>query len=275
MPLTNAQIAALGILASARDPESYVAGSTPLGRAHVRYSGDIDIFHDREERVAQAAEADAARLAANGYALHWERRTPGVQTLIASRDDESVKLEWVADSDFRFFPTIPDPLFGYMLHPIDLALNKAQAAANRRELRDIVDLVAIHETILSLGAVIWAAVEKAPGFTPENMIAEIRRNSLYPAAEWRRLSTSAPIDPTVTMAKLRAALDEAEQFVIRMPTDKAGLLFLDVSGQVVQPDPERLSDYATHSGKRRGHWPTSPEIAAAMLERYGRQSAGH
>lgn len=147
MPLTDGQIAALQILASARDPESYVAGSTPLGRTHVRYSGDIDIFHDREERVAQAAEADATTLASNGYALRWERRTPGVQMLIASRDDESVKLEWVADSDFRFFPTIPDPLFGYMLHPIDLALNKAQAGANRRELRDIVDLVAIHECI--------------------------------------------------------------------------------------------------------------------------------
>jgi hypothetical protein len=268
MPLTSAQTTALKLLASARDPESYVAGSTPLGRSQARYSSDIDIFHDREERVAQAAETDAATLTANDYTIHWERRTPGVQTLVASRDGESVKLEWVADSDFRFFPTVPDPLFGYMLHPIDLALNKAQAATNRRELRDIIDLVAIHESILPLGAVIWAAVEKAPGFTPENMIAEIRRNSLYPAAEWRRLSTSEPIDPAVIMSRLRAALDEAEAFVMRMPSDKAGLLFLDASGRVVQPDPERLSHYASHTGKRRGHWPTSPEIAAAMMEKY-------
>jgi hypothetical protein len=100
------------------------------------------------------------------------------------------------------------------------------------------------------------------------MIAEIRRNSLYPAAEWRRLSTSEPIDPAVIMSRLRAALDEAEAFVMRMPSDKAGLLFLDASGRVVQPDPERLSHYASHTGKRRGHWPTSPEIAAAMMEKY-------
>jgi len=46
-------------------------------------------------------------------------------------------------------------------------MNKVMAAAGRRELRDILDLVTIHETILPLGPLIWAAVEKAPGFTPE------------------------------------------------------------------------------------------------------------
>ncbi len=35
------------------------------------------------------------------------------------------------------------------------------AAAGRRALRDILDLITIHERILALGAVIWAAVEKA------------------------------------------------------------------------------------------------------------------
>ena len=39
-----------------------------------------------------------------------------------------------------------------MLHPVDLGMNKVMAAAGRRELRDIVDLVTIHETILPLGA---------------------------------------------------------------------------------------------------------------------------
>jgi hypothetical protein len=69
------------------------------------------------------------------------------------------------------------------------------------------------------------------------------------------------------MVCFRQALDEAEAFVLRMPTEKIGLLFLK-DGQVVQPDPGRLDDYATHAGKRRGHWPSSAEISAAMLERY-------
>ncbi|MEQ1617567.1 MAG: hypothetical protein ABL883_04385 [Terricaulis sp.] len=52
-----------------------------------------------------------------------------------------------------------------------------------------------------------------------------------------------------------------------MPTAKVGRLFLK-DGKVVQPDPDRLGDYVEHEGRRRGHWPSSPEIAAAMMERY-------
>lgn len=141
------------------------------------------------------------------------------------------------------------------------------AAAGRREVRDLVDVVTIHDTILSLGSVVWAAVEKAPGFTPEGLIAEIRRNSDYPSAEWRALVTSEPLDPRTIIARLRGALDHAEVFVTLMPTDKLGLLFLE-GGKVVQPDPARLGDYRTHAGQRRGHWPSSSEITAAMLERH-------
>lgn len=255
------------MIAAARNPESYVAGSTPLNRVHMRYSSDIDIFHDAEERVAMTAEQDAAALAAAGFSVEWVRRTPGVQTLVARRGEDNARLEWFADSDFRFFPAVPDPQFGYMLHPLDLALNKASAAAGRRELRDLVDLTVVHETILPIGAVIWATVEKAPGFTPEGMIAEIRRNAHYPAEEWRRLVSSEPIDPVATMAKLRAALDAADAFVRQMSTDKIGLLFLE-GDKVVQPDPHRLDADTPHAGSRRDHWPSSPEIAAAMMERF-------
>jgi hypothetical protein len=266
--LTSGQIAALKTIAGARDPESYIAGSTPLNRSHARYSADIDIFHDREERVAQAAQQDADALSENGFSIRWLRRSGAVQSIVATRDEEDVRLEWVADSDFRYFPTVPDSLFGYVLHPIDLAMNKALAAANRRELRDVIDLVAIHETILPLGAVTWAAVEKSPGYTPEGLIDEIRRNSIHPAEEWRRLAVSAPVDAAATLGSLRTALGQAETFVKRMPSEKAGLLFIAADGKVVQPDPDRLSEYTTHSGRRRGHWPSSPEIAAAMMEQY-------
>ncbi len=69
------------------------------------------------------------------------------------------------------------------------------------------------------------------------------------------------------MRRLRSILDEAEAFVMKMPTEKAGLLFLKDS-QVVQPDPDRLEDYQTHAGQRRGQWPSSGEITAAMRESY-------
>jgi hypothetical protein len=269
VPLSKIQSDVLQLLAAHRDPESYVAGSTPLNRdpGTPRYSGDVDIFHDREERVAQAAEQDGALLRAHGYSLQWLRREPAIYTVLAEHSGQSTRLEWVVDSDFRFFPTVRDATFGYMLHPVDLALNKAQAAAGRREVRDVVDLVTVHQTVLPLGAIVWAAVEKSPGFTPEGLIAEIRRNSLYPAAEWRRLATAVPLDPAMIHSRLWSALDSAETFVAKMPTSKLGLLFL-AGDKVVQPDPERLQDYQTHAGRRRGQWPSSAEIAAAMFERY-------
>jgi hypothetical protein len=267
MPLSSLQIDILRLLASHRSPESFVGGSTPLNRNTLRRSGDIDIFHDREDRVAEAALNDAHALEAAGYSVTWLRQLPSIHTAQIGMEDELTRLEWVADSDYRFFPALQDKVFGYVLHPVDLALNKAMAAAGRREVRDIVDLVTTHETVLPLGAIVWAAVDKSPGFTPEGLIAEIRRNARHSAADWKALVTTEPIDPADILARLRAALEGAEAFVAHMPTEKAGLLFLE-NGRVVQPDPAHLGRYETHSGQRRGHWPASSEITSAMLERY-------
>lgn len=267
MPLSKIQSDILHLIASHRDPESYVAGATPLNRDASRYSDDIDVFHSREERLAAAVASDTQTLEGAGYSVRWIRRSPAIYTAEITGPAGATRLEWVVDSEYRFFPVLRDEIFGYVLHPVDLATNKAMAAAGRREVRDIVDLVTVHETILPLGAVVWAAVDKSPGYTPEGLIGEIRRNSNYPAAEWRALVTMAPIDPPAVLARLRTALDAAEAFVARMPTDKIGLLFLE-GGRVVQPDPARLESYETHAGETRGHWPSSAELAAAMLERY-------
>jgi len=271
VPLSKIQSDVLRVLASHRDPESYVGGATPLNRGALRFSSDIDVFHDREERVEAAALNDASVLKAAGFEINWLRQFPTIYTAAVTTAQEGTRLEWVVDSDFRFFPVVPDELFGYVLHPIDLAMNKAMAAAGRRELRDLVDLVTVHERILPLGAVVWAAVEKSPGFTPEGLIAEIRRNSNYPGAEWRQLITSEPVDPAAIMERLRRGLADAEAFVGRMPTDRAGLLFVD-HARVVQPDPTRLDSYEVHAGRRRAHWPSSGEISSAMLERYEEQN---
>jgi hypothetical protein len=90
----------------------------------------------------------------------------------------------------------------------------------------------------------------------------------HPGAEWQSLQSTEPLDPKEIVPRLRAALDGAEAFVTRMLTDKLGLLFLDNTGLAVQPAPNRLANYQAHSGERRGQWPDSPEIRAAMCERY-------
>ncbi len=272
MPLTRIQTEVLRVLASRRDAESYVAGGTPLNLSGGRFSSDIDVFHDREERVAVAANGDGQALEEAGFEVRWLRRHPQIHTASVAGSHGITRLEWVVDSDYRFFPVVPDEIFGYKLHPVDLATNKIMAAAGRRELRDLVDAVTVHQSILPLGAVVWAAVDKAPGFSPESLIAEIRRNSNYPLAEWRALSSETPVDPVLTSTKLRAALDQADAFVAQMPSALQGLLFVEGSveegGRPVQPDPTRLPEYTTHAAVRRGHWPGSSEVLSAMLDSY-------
>lgn len=267
MPLSNLQSEILRTLAAHRSPESYVAGSTPLHRDGPRFSGDIDIFHHREEQVATAAAEDATVLRSAGFALEWLRREPGIHAADVRRGGESTKLEWVRDSDFRFYPAIPDALFGYTLHLVDIATNKALAAAGRQAPRDALDLLYIHERHLPLGAVIWAAVGKDLGYSPESLIAEIRRNARYRADEYDALPMAAPIDAGSVAQRLRAALEAADAFARLMPAGKEGLLFLQ-DGQPVQPDPHRLESYTELAGKRHGLWPGSSDIGSAMLERY-------
>lgn len=266
VPISKLQSDILRLIAANRDPESFVAGGVPINRAGPRYSADIDVFHDRQERVAEAALADAAILVTAGYDVEWIRQQPATYSAAIRRGVDETKLEWVADSDYRFFPAVQDEQFGYVLHVVDLAINKVMAAASRREPRDVVDLLTLHDRVLPLGALVWAAVETAPGYTPEGLIGEIRRNARYPAAELRQLDADPPIDPAAVMTRLRKALDDAEAFVAGMPSEKAGLIFLS-AGHPMQPDPAMLDTYTTHAARRRGHWPSSPEITSALLER--------
>ncbi len=67
MPLSNLQRDILRTLAAHRTPESYVAGSAYLTQTGSRFSDDIDVFHDREERVALTAEQDCGTLQAAGF----------------------------------------------------------------------------------------------------------------------------------------------------------------------------------------------------------------
>jgi hypothetical protein len=177
-----------------------------------------------------------------------------------------MQLEWVADSAFRFFPAQRDDLFGYVLHPVDLATNKA-SAADRREPRDIVDLVTIHENILPLGALISAAVGRFPGQSPEEMLADITRHSRFTAEEFRVLAMDRPLDVPGLHRRIRNMLEDAEVFIGRIPSDAVGFVFLE-GEKPVQPDVEAVGKYRRHAGAPGGVWPSSAEISGAMLERY-------
>jgi hypothetical protein len=120
VPLSKIQTDILRLLAAHRDPETYVAGASPLIRDAPRISSDIDVYHDREERVAATAMTDTQTLAASGYSVSWLRQMPLMYTAEVTREGASTRLEWVSDSDYRFFPTVRDETFGYVLHRLTL-----------------------------------------------------------------------------------------------------------------------------------------------------------
>jgi hypothetical protein len=267
VPLTKLQTHALRVLAAQRSPDSDIAERVALNRTGPRYSGDIDIFQDSEERLAAAAETDGAALLEAGLKLSWGRAQTGKRPAQIEGFGETTQLEWVADSDFRFFPAQQDELFGYVLHPVDLATNKASAAADRREPRDVIDLVTIHEGILPLGAVICAAVGRFPGLSPEEMLAEITRHSRFTAEEFRVLSTEGPLDVSDVHRRIRAMIEDAERFIAEIPSDEVGFVFLD-GDKSVQPQIGELAKYQRRAGARSGIWPSSTGISSAMLELY-------
>lgn len=193
VPLTKLQSHVLRVLAAGRSPDSYIAGGVAINREGPRFSRDIDIFQDLENRLAAAAEADAKALREAGLKLLWRKNQSGKRQAEVEGLGETMQLEWVADSAFRFFPAQRDDLLGYVLHPADLAANKA-SAADRREPRDIVDLVTIHENILPLGAVICAAVGRFPGQSPEEMLSDVRHHILHRGSPARgRTGTRPPV----------------------------------------------------------------------------------
>jgi hypothetical protein len=197
--------------------------------------------------------------------VEWLRKQEAICTAVIAKSGEATRLDWVVDSDYRFFPPLPDANFGFVLHPMDIATNKVLAAAGRREPRDAVDLITIHQDFYPLGAVVWAAVAKDPGWSPENLIAEIGRSARYQDYELSRLDMRPLLTAAELSQKLRAALNEAEAFVGKMPSEMAGLLFFD-NDRIVQPDPAHLNRYTTHAGSDGGHWPSSADISSAMLE---------
>jgi Nucleotidyl transferase AbiEii toxin, Type IV TA system len=270
VPLTKLQSHVLRVLAAGRGPDSYIAGGVAINREGPRFSGDVDIFQDSEHRLAAAAEADAKVLTGAGLKLLWGKIQGGKRQAEVEGLGETTQLEWVADSAFRFFPAQRDELFGYVLHPVDLATNKASAAADRREPRDIVDLVTIHENILPLGAVICAAVGRFPGQSPEEMLADITRHSRFTTEEFRVLATEQPIDVRELHRRIRSMLEDAERFISRIPSDAVGFVFL-AGEKTVQPDVEALGRYQRRAGALGGVWPSSPEISSAMLERYNKK----
>lgn len=258
VPLTDFQAEVARLLAASRTEDSHLAGGAALNLepSTTRYSNDLDYFHDSEQRVAEAFTDDRALLGEHGFAVQAEIHQPGYVRAVVSRGDESTKIEWAHDSAWRFLPPVADPRVGYRLHPIDLAINKVLTLAGRDEPRDFLDIMQVHQQVLPLGALCWAAAGKDPGFTPTSLLGLLRRRGKYREEDFARLRLAAPVDLRALKRRWLEMLDEAERFVGSRPSEQVGCLYYSrASCRFVQPSESAGEDIAPHYGRPGGVLP--------------------
>lgn len=256
MPLTDFQARLLRLLARNRTFDSHLAGGAAL---HIepqseRYSNDLDFFHDSVERVAQAFASDRQVLDAAGYRVVVDLALPGYLRAVVSLADDATKVEWAHDSAWRFLPVIEDERCGYLLHPLDLAINKLLALVGRDEPRDFLDTLFVHRSVLPLGALCWAASGKDPGFTPFSLLDLLRRRGKYRSEDFERLHLVKPVDVAQLKQVWLAALAAADGFVRARPAQEVGCLYYAPAlARFVAPDGATL--VVPHFGRPGGVLP--------------------
>jgi len=256
MPLTDYQSSLARLLSANRTFDSYLAGGAAIliEPNTVRFSRDLDYFHDSEARVTEAFSTGRDTLDAAGYSVDVDLNQPGYVRAIVSRDGHATKVEWARDSAWRFMPTVKDPRVGFVLHPVDLAVNKVIALAGRDEPRDVLDTLHLHRHVLPLGALCWAACGKDPGFTPLSLLDLLRRRGRIHAEDLSRLDLAEPVDLRILKTAWLEALDSVDPFVESRPTDEIGCLYYD-AGRQDFVDPRDVPDAVPHFGRPGGVLP--------------------
>jgi hypothetical protein len=270
VPLTPLQRDVLLCLAALRTPDSHLAGGAAIHFApnSQRISADLDFFHDSIERVATAFAADDAALRAAGYTVAVELSQPGFLRAIVARGADATRIDWAHDTAWRFLPPIRDPIAGWLLHPVDLAINKTLALAGRDEPRDFVDILYVHTEVLPLPALVWAACGKDPGFSPLSLLELLRRRGRYHPRDVERLALHTPFDLTAAKQRWLTLLDEIDAFVRTRPADELGALYWDaarahfvcpaLADRIGPPGPLRL-----HFGEPGGVLPQPADLQLA------------
>lgn len=261
MPLDDFQRGIFAVISKLRSEESYVAGAVVIHRAEEsgRFSNDVDIFHDEQSSVAASAIRDARALAAEGYEVDFPKGEPPENSMFVrawvSRGGIRMKMEWVWDSAFRFFPLVPDEVLGFRLHDLDAATNKALAAAGRIEARDFIDLLELDARNMPLGRIIWAASGKDPGLTPERILGFLNQHSRFQQSEIDAVKTVRPLNVVDFKNCWLEMRERAQQLITTLPPETLGAVFVDATGQPVNAAQFDPAHEIAHYGSVRGAWP--------------------
>lgn len=257
MPLTDYQKKLARLLALNRTEDSHLAGGAALHFTpqSIRYSNDLDYFHDSVERVATAFTADEAELKRSGYTIELEIKQPGYIRARVFNATGATKIEWSHDTAWRFLPTIHNADLGYVLHPVDLAINKILALAGRNEPRDFLDAIHVHQTILPLGALCWAAAGKDPGFSPNSLLELLRRRGRFQQNDFDRLKLVAPVHLNELKSNWLEILETAKLFIESRPADEVGCLYYSAQTQAFYAPTQNDTTCQIHFGQPGGILP--------------------
>ena len=265
MALTEFQRSVCRLIARSRvaSGESYVAGGAALNEALAapRISRDVDLFHDTESALDASWSADRRLLEENGFEVRPVRERRSFVEAEVSRERESVLLQWVKDSAFRFFPLVEHPDFGLTLHPFDLATNKVLALVGRLEVRDWVDTIMCDGAVQPLGFLAWAACGKDPGFSPA-LILEYAARSHYSADEVGALAFAGTMpDAAALSRRWHAILAAGREIIDALPAAESGKCVLAPDGALFSGVGAALAnalgtkEIRFHAGSIRGALP--------------------
>jgi hypothetical protein len=242
MALTDLQKKVMQRLSRNRSESSYLAGGLILNLNWPRRSDDIDIFHDTDEQVSEAAEKDIADLEKESFRVTVDVKTYGTYEATIADESSSTIIQWMSDTRIRFFPLVKDEQWGLRLHQADLAINKILAASSRRKARDFADLVAIAAKMCPLGPLIMAAAGKPPAYSPQKIIEQIRWHAqTIPDEEYAAIK-GLPADwtPAFIRAEVTRQTDLAETYIMSAPVDVVGVLSVDADGTPIEVTNETI-----------------------------------
>lgn len=206
--------------------------------------------------MTDAYNCDRQTLINAGYSFEIQISQPSFYRATVGMIDQHLKLEWVRDTAFRYFPVVDDDLLGYRLHDVDLAINKCLALANRAVVRDALDIIELARKIVPLPVMISAACGKDPGFTPDLMLEMMQRHMIFTPDELAAESLTKTVNPVKLKKELISLLEETRKILSAIPADDLGCLFVDKKGDVLK-DLRKINKrhFTAHYGSIRGSWP--------------------
>lgn len=139
----------------------------------------------------------------------------------------------------------------------------------RVEIRDYVDLYWLQSSGLPLGTLAWAAPAKEPEFTPRSLVERLSFHLHLLPKGFGDTIVLEDIDESRVKRVLVAAIDDARDWIGRMPSEQAPCLYMRDGRVVARPDPAAAAAgaYERVVPKEGGAWPSTPETESFLLRK--------